>query len=67
MMVYALSLVLLLAVVYYFKPSLFNFMKFTQGFTTQPCDPDAPDYEDCLESLNESFVDADGDGVEDEE
>lgn len=60
MMVYALSLVLLLAVVYYFKPSLFSFMKFTQGFQDD-CDPDV---EDCPD---EPFADLDGDGEEDEE
>ena len=63
-MVYALSLVLLLAVVYYFKPSLFNFMKFNQGFTG--CDPDD---EDCLDALQQSsgFADLNNNGIDDDE
>ena len=59
MMVYALSLVLLLAVVYYFKPSLFNFMKLNQRFVDLDGDGDDDD--------NVSgFVDADGDGDDDD-
>ena len=45
MMVYALALVLLLAVVYYFKPSLFNFMKLTQGFEEEEDFEDDDDVE----------------------
>ena len=64
MMVYALSLVLLLAVVYYFKPSLFNFMNLTQGFEGPGCEEGDPDYPDCL---NAGFADINNNGIPDDE
>ena len=59
MMVYGLSLVLLLALVYYLYPSLFNFMKLSQGFAGDDDEDEgfAPDDEDELEGFDDEEED----------
>jgi hypothetical protein len=65
-MVYALSLLLVLAVVYYFKPSLFNFMMVSQGFENEEDDEEGFDNEEDDEEGFENEED-DEEGFENEE
>ena len=57
-----LSVVVILALVYFFRPSTFNFLKMTQGFEDDDLDEDFEDYDDDVE---EDFEDYDDDVDED--
>jgi len=54
LMVYLLSALVVLALVYYFRPSTFNFLKFSQGFQSDDGGDDVSDFED------EGFQNEDG-------